>query len=103
MHEIKSVNDFNEILYKHKYVVVDFFAKWCGPCKNIAPLFDELSKKYTDVYFCKVDIDVADEVAELCEITSMPTFLFYKNKENVDELLGADANELSHKVNSLIH
>jgi thioredoxin 1 len=101
MHEIKSINDFNEVLLKNKYVVVDFFAKWCGPCKRIAPYFEDLSHKYKDIYFCKVDIDVADDVASLCEITSMPTFLFYKNRENVDELSGADDNELLFKVNSL--
>ena len=101
MHEIESLSEFNEILTTHQNVVVDFFADWCGPCKQIAPYFKELSSQFPNVYFCKVNIDVGDEIATLCDITSLPTFLFYKNKENIDELIGVNKNDLLNKVQSL--
>ena len=101
MHEITSLSEFNEILLNNKRVVVDFFADWCGPCKKIAPYFVDLSTDYKNVYFCKVNVDIGEEIASLCEVSSLPTFLFYKNKENVDELIGANQTDLLNKVESL--
>jgi thioredoxin 1 len=101
MHEITTLDDFNKILTTHSAVVVDFFADWCMPCKQIAPYFKELSSQYPNIFFCKVNIENGDEVASMCEVSSLPTFLFYKNKENIDELIGANKNELLHKIESL--
>ena len=101
MYEIITLNDFNQILTNNTSVVVDFFADWCGPCKKIAPYFEELSSKYPHIFFCKVNIEDGDEIASMCEISSLPTFLFYKNKENVDELIGTNKDELVNKIESL--
>jgi len=101
MLEITTLDEFNEILKTHQTVVVDFFANWCAPCKQIAPYFKELSSQYPTTFFCKVNIEEGDEIASMCEVSSLPTFLFYKNKENVDELVGANKNELLQKIQSL--
>jgi thioredoxin 1 len=104
MHEITELEKFNSVLLENKYVVVDFFATWCGPCKAIKPFFIELStnEKYKNVYFCIVDIDKAPEIASTCDVSSLPTFLFYKDSENVDELIGANKTELQKKLDNLI-
>jgi thioredoxin 1 len=71
-------------------VVVDFFATWCGPCRVIAPILDELSTAFEgQVKFVKVDIDEAPGVAEKFAITGVPTLLVVKNGEEADRKVGA--------------
>merc|ERR1712203_592457 len=83
-----------------KLVVVDFFATWCGPCKMIAPVLEELSKTLEDVVFLKVDVDDVEEVAAEYKITAMPTFIFLKKNEQVAELKGANVEKLKELVES---
>ena len=101
MYEITTLDEFNNILINNSNVVVDFYADWCEPCKQISPYFEELSSQYPQVFFCKVNIVDNDDITSMCDITSLPTFLFYKNKENVDELIGINKNELLHKIQLL--
>eukprot|EP01116_Phalansterium_solitarium_P018830 TRINITY_DN5112_c0_g1_i1.p1 TRINITY_DN5112_c0_g1~~TRINITY_DN5112_c0_g1_i1.p1 ORF type:complete len:627 (+),score=225.12 TRINITY_DN5112_c0_g1_i1:79-1881(+) len=77
-----------------KLVVVDFTASWCGPCKSIAPRFAELSQKYTDVLFLKVDVDQCPNTASENNVRGVPTFHFYKNEQKVAEFSGADERQL---------
>ena len=75
-------------------IVIDFSAVWCGPCKMIAPVYEELANEYTDVIFLKVDVDENPEVTEMFQVMSMPTFLFLKNKESVERWSGASVDKL---------
>ncbi|XP_054707207.1 thioredoxin-like protein 1 [Uloborus diversus] len=84
-----------------KLVVVDFFATWCGPCHQIAPVFETLSRRYTNAIFLKVDVDQCPQTALSQGIVSMPTFLFYKNKMKLGEVKGADAAGLEAKIKEL--
>ena len=71
----------------------------CPPCVGIAPAFAQLAKDHEgSVVFIKVDVDKADDVSADCKISAMPTFLFYKNGEKVDELVGASEAQLKEKV-----
>lgn len=70
-------------------VFVDFFATWCGPCTAVAPTYEELSDKYTQALFLKVDVDKLDDVAQNQAVTSMPTFMCFKKTLKVEELRGA--------------
>merc|ERR1711976_1158739 len=71
-------------------VVVDFTASWCGPCKMIAPFFQELADKYGEGYtFCKIDVDEEDDCAAEHGISAMPTFLAFKGGAKVGTLQGA--------------
>jgi len=92
---VKVISDLSEIP-KDKKVVIDFFARWCGPCKRIAPEYEEFSKKYTNVEFLKVDYDESNELAEAFGIESLPTFIFIENGNILKgkEILGADIENL---------
>ncbi|KAL5020141.1 hypothetical protein ScPMuIL_003033 [Solemya velum] len=81
-----------------KLVVVDYFATWCGPCQRIAPAFEQLSAKYPRAVFLKVDVDQCQETAQREGVTSMPTFIFYRNKIKIDQMRGADAAVLEEKI-----
>ncbi len=70
--------------------VVDFWAVWCGPCKMIAPLVDELAKEYAGrAVFAKVDVDSCPKVATQYSIRSIPTVLFFKGGKVVEQVIGA--------------
>lgn len=97
--QIANMSDFdNELQSTEALVVVDFFATWCGPCVHISPKFAEMSNKYTNAVFLKVDVDEADDVAEYCGISAMPTFQFFKGGQKVDELVGASEEQLKQKI-----
>uniref|UniRef100_A0A8D8QC55 Thioredoxin-like protein 1 n=1 Tax=Cacopsylla melanoneura TaxID=428564 RepID=A0A8D8QC55_9HEMI len=81
-----------------KLVVVDFTASWCGPCQRIAPIFEQLSRKYPNAAFFKVDVDQNQELAAAQGVSAMPTFIFFKNKTKVDRIQGADPNSLESKI-----
>lgn len=70
--------------------VVDFTAVWCGPCKMIAPLIDELSREYAGrAVFAKVDVDACPKVATQFSIRSIPTVLFFKGGKVIEQVIGA--------------
>ncbi|KAL0970173.1 hypothetical protein UPYG_G00238350 [Umbra pygmaea] len=99
---IEDLDGFHKALKDagDKLVVVDFTATWCGPCKNIAPFFKELSEKpeNTNVVFLKVDVDDAADVAQKCGVKCMPTFMFYKKGEKVHDFSGANKDTLEKKL-----
>ena len=84
-------------------VVVDFFATWCGPCKMLSPVIDELSGELENVNFVKVDIDQSMDLAQEFKIVSVPTLKVFKNGEEVDTLMGFMPKEvLKSKVEAHI-
>eukprot|EP00912_Choanoflagellata_sp_UC4_P001241 UC4_evm2s776 len=81
-----------------KVVVVDFFATWCGPCRMIAPTFEEYSNKYPAGLFLKVDVDKCKEVQRAYGVRSMPTFIFFRGTTKIDQMTGADPQMLEQKI-----
>lgn len=79
-------------------VVVDNFASWCMPCKMIAPLFVDLSKKYTNVVFVKINVEEMEETAAMNGVSAMPTFTFHQRGKKIDALVGADPTRLEHLI-----
>jgi len=89
VHEVSSVEEFNSIIDTDGLVIVDFHAQWCGPCKRIAPMLEQLADKYTNVTFIKVDVDALPTIATFYQIKAMPTFILIKSGIKVDESVGA--------------
>ncbi len=84
-----------EVLATDKLVVIDFWAEWCGPCKMVGPIIDELSETYEGrAVIGKVDVDDNDEATSKYGIRNIPTVLFIKNGEVVDKMVGAGAKNL---------
>ena len=80
----------NEVLSSDKLTVIDFWAEWCGPCRAIGPVIEELSKEYAGkVNVGKVNVDENPQVSMNYGITSIPAILFIKNGQVVDKLVGA--------------
>ena len=91
-----------EVLKADGLVIVDMFATWCGPCKMMAPIVDNLAEDYTDVKFCKLDVDQASTVAARYGVQSIPTFLFFQNGELVRTLVGGrDADSFADEIDAL--
>ncbi len=85
--KIVNEKEFNEVFDKG-VVLVDFFANWCGPCKMIAPVLDELSNEMTDVTFVKVDVDQEQGLAEKYGVMSIPTLFLMKDGVIVKKVQG---------------
>jgi len=98
--EVHSVDEFNNAITAAgtKLVVIDFSATWCGPCKAIAPVFAQLSHKYPNIVFLKVDVDEVTPIADAAGVRGVPTFVFMKNGVKVESFSGADANKLENTI-----
>ncbi|NBX11032.1 MAG: thioredoxin [Chitinophagaceae bacterium] len=88
--EFTDANFKSDVLDSDKLTVVDFWAEWCGPCRAIGPVIEELAKEYEGkVNIGKLNVDHNPEVSMNYGITSIPAILFIKNGQVVDKLVGA--------------
>ena len=97
--------DFDEIVLRSdKPVIVDFWAEWCGPCRIIAPIIEELSKEYSGkAVVVKCDVDSNPGVAATYGIRNIPTILFFKDGKVADKQVGAvPKNNFVNKLNALL-
>jgi thioredoxin len=101
--EITDAN-FNDILNEGKPLVVDFWAEWCGPCRMIAPVIEELSKEYEGkVNIGKLDVDNNNDVVSQFGIRNIPTILFFKDGKLTDKQVGAiQKSALAAKIDALL-
>ncbi len=86
MKELNASN-FKEEVGNGK-AAVDFWAEWCGPCKMLAPVFEEVSKELTDVKFAKVDTEQEGELAQEAGVRGLPTIVLYQDGEEVTRIVG---------------
>ena len=91
MTEVLASSDFeSKVLQAKAPVLVDFFATWCGPCKRVAPVVDEIAlESVGKAHVFKVDIDQSPDIASKYGVMSVPTFIVFENGEPKQQLLGA--------------
>ena len=97
-----TASNFDESIKEGK-ALVDFWAPWCGPCRMIAPVIEELAEDFDGkAKICKVNTDEEQDIAVKYGIRSIPTILFFKDGELVDQMVGASSKQvLADKINSL--
>jgi len=102
--EFNEQNFEKEVLKSDLPVLVDFFAKWCGPCQMLMPTIEELSKEYQNrAKIVKIDIDENQNLANQYQIMSVPTLLIFKNGQTVERLMGFTPKKvLVDKLDKLI-
>jgi thioredoxin 1 len=102
----REINDANykELLESGKPVVIDFWAPWCGPCRSIAPIVEELAAAYEDrAIIGKYNVDEGDELGVEYGIRNIPTLLFFKDGQMVDKHVGTITHDaLTAKIEALL-
>ncbi|CAG9572656.1 unnamed protein product [Danaus chrysippus] len=98
---IKDADDLKNRLGEagEKLVVIDFMATWCGPCKMIGPKLEELAGEMADsIVVLKVDVDECEDIATEYNVNAMPTFVFIKNSQKLEEFSGANVDKLKNTI-----
>lgn len=104
MLNITKSNFEKEVISSEIPVVLDFWATWCGPCKMLSPVLDELAAEYSDrARFCKVNVDDELELSARFGIASIPTLIFFKNGEILKKTVGyREKDELEETLKELL-
>ncbi len=91
MSALKITNETfqEEVMKSDKPVLVDFWASWCGPCRMVGPIIDEIANERTDIKVCKVNVDEERELAAAFDVSSIPTLMVIKDGKVVNKSLGA--------------
>ena len=90
---ITTANFEEEVLKSEKPVLVDFWAPWCGPCKMLSPVVDEIAEEVAEAKVGKVNVDDERELAKKFQVMSIPTLLVFKNGELVNRTVGVQEKE----------
>lgn len=97
---ITKENFENEVLKSDRPVLLDFWASWCGPCRMVSPIIDEIAEETTDKKVCKINVDEQPELAQAFGVMSIPTLVVMKDGEVVRQSVGVKSKEaILHMLN----
>lgn len=86
---IKVTNkEFNEIISNENITLIDFYADWCGPCKALSPVIDEIALERMDITVGKVNVDTERDLAEKYKVRSIPTMVIFKEGKEIERMVG---------------
>jgi len=86
---ITQANFQEEVINSNKPVLVDFWASWCGPCRMVSPIVDEIAEEREDIKVCKINVDEQPELAAAYQVMSIPTLMVFKDGQMVSQSAGA--------------
>ena len=91
--EINEKNFQQEVLESDKPVLVDFWASWCGPCRMMAPVVEEIAQDYKDIKVCKVNVDDELQLAKQFKIEVIPTLVVFKDGRKAETIVGVQSKK----------
>ena len=97
---VSYITDLSDVPKSGK-VVIDFYADWCGPCQKLGPHFIELSKKYPNISFLKVNTDKAEDLATHYDVSALPTILFIKDGDVISIIKGFNLDKIKSELDEL--
>ena len=100
--KINDLEELNEALSSNQFVMLDFYADWCGPCKVFDKQIKIASAKYQNLKIIKIDIDEADEISDEYEVENLPTALFFHNGDKKSLFMGSKFDLFHKKVDDLM-
>lgn len=99
-----ELTEFNEVLTSNDLIVCKLGASWCGPCKTVAPIIDELEQEYPNVKFLKLDVDECPDICTQLRVRNVPTVILFRNGEAVNKVVGGNKKETYvDAINNLIN
>ena len=87
--QINHLNFHDEVIRSDKKVLLDFWAPWCGPCRMVSPVLDEIAQERADIKVCKVNVDQEPELAQRYGVMSIPTLIVMKDGKVINQAMGA--------------
>jgi thioredoxin 1 len=98
---VKTLDEYSQYLKSNMYVVANFSASFCKPCKEIHPFIEELVVSYPNITFLKIDIEEASDISDSHNISSIPYFKFYKNEIEISSYCGTDKKIIQESLENM--
>lgn len=93
-----NAQTFHSFINTPQITLVDFYADWCGPCKMIAPILEQLSQETAQIHFGKINVDEAGDIAQEYNVSSIPSLLVFQNGSVINTIVGAQGKDAIKKA-----